>query len=130
MLGNINYLFVFQMMQKNQSFYSHVEEKEFIKHAKLSGLADNKDIDLIYKRYICGKNNLLEIGGGYGRVLDELNARGYQGEITCYERNVALFDKLIRKYPRDVNFFKFDIAKELVVLHKFAIILWLWSSIG
>ncbi|GAA4848235.1 class I SAM-dependent methyltransferase [Algivirga pacifica] len=112
----------------NFSFYENMEIERFQCFASLIGLQHGKDIDIIYP-YIKEAGHIMEIGSGYGRVLDFLFQKGYKGKVTAVERVPQLIEYLAKKFEAEqVELLDVDIRDyyaDLKVDH----ILWLWSGI-
>ncbi len=92
-----------------------------------SNIADNKDIRVIYNKFIRSSNSVLELGAGYGRVLTELIICGYQGKLSCVERDYKFCNILRKNFSGIVNIHCTDILT-LDLNEKFDLILWMWSG--
>ena len=92
-----------------------------------SDISDNKDVDIIYDKLIKPSSSVLELGAGYGRVLRELITRGYEGKLSCVERDHKFCNILRRDFSSAVNIYCSDIST-LDFNEKFDLILWMWSG--
>ena len=109
----------------NELMYENLPINIFEKLAALSGIDDNKDIDAIYDKYIRDAESILELGAGYGRVVDEVLKRGYSKHITCVDRNKPSLDHIQNNFRHAVDVICADIAT-FSSDRKYDVILWLW----
>jgi len=103
----------------NKLFYNKMPVTEFKEHVKHAGLSNCNDL-LAIKSYISG--DVLEIGGGYGRVISWL-LKNTKNKITTVEKSKKCL-LLKRKFP-NINIYS-DITK---LKHKYKTILWMMSGI-
>lgn len=95
--------------------------------AELGGLHGGCDIDAAFD-YIAGAKRLLEVGAGYGRVVDALLRRGFQGAVDVVERSQVFCGELkrfgdkITVHHQDVRAFKPD--------EPYDVVLSMWSGIS
>ena len=120
----------------NNIFYEKLSAKGLEDIAKMGGLANGPDV-LHCKKYWQNAQNILDIGSGYGRVIDCLLRNGYSGEIVSVERCETLYNSLHTKYLANtkVRTLKIDLHDILLPLSplysaKFETILWMWSGIA
>lgn len=92
-----------------------------------SGLDDNADLKLIWP-LIKHSNSILEVGAGYGRALEFLMNKNYQGKISALERSKKLFQTLLARYPENVHLFNESIQK--FNTGKYDAVLWLWAGVS
>jgi SAM-dependent methyltransferase len=111
----------------NIDFYRKIKIDTFKEIATLIGLDTGADIDLIYP-YIKDAKNLVELGAGYGRAIQLLLQKGFQGKITAIERVPELIKHLEQNISNIVIFQQQDL-KKLQLTTKPEAILWLWSGI-
>jgi len=114
--------------QNNADYYENVPFEVQAGYAVRGGLNTGRDLDLILD-YIKGSDSLLEVGAGYGRVIDYLLEYNYQGNITAVERSQKFFQLLKEKYSSSVDLIQKDIL-HLSLKKSFDVILWLWSGIS
>ena len=118
----------------NNTFYETIKASGLKRFAIKGGLASGCDIELLTP-YWQKAHSILEIGAGYGRVMDYLFKGGFSGKITAIERCDAMFDYLQTHYANhnQVKLFQDDINnldEENNLLGQFDLILWLWSGIA
>jgi phospholipid N-methyltransferase len=114
---------------ENNTFYERVNADGLKKLAEQAGLASCCDIELI-KPYWSHAQSILEVGAGYGRVIDYLLNQGYSGKITAIERCQVLFNHLTPLYADKVNLINDDLLTHNFKNEKFDLILWLWSGMA
>lgn len=110
----------------NTAIYENMPIDEFYKIAVLSGLDTGKDIEVIWE-YIQSAESILEVGAGYGRVLNHLITRGYRGALSAVERSEKLSHWLKSQYQHCVTFHEGTVmaAKNN---SQYDLILWMWSG--
>lgn len=110
----------------NIEFYETLPPEELIKASQNVGLDTHCDLKLI-KKYIKKSTSILEIGPGYGRVINYINDYGYKGEFYAIERSKMFYDYLQGKIPPHVKLIREDIIS-CSFKRNFNLILWLWSG--
>jgi SAM-dependent methyltransferase len=113
----------------NNAFYEIIKADGLKKFAERRGLAAGCDIELL-KPIWSKASSILEIGAGYGRVINALLSKNYTGKISAIERCASMMDALIKTYSNKINLFKNDLHNLGDIDEKFDVILWLWSGIG
>ncbi|TNF67264.1 MAG: class I SAM-dependent methyltransferase [Gammaproteobacteria bacterium] len=112
---------------KNLPFYEQIPISYFQQAAKKIGLdscCDIKEVnDLIQQ-----SDAILDIGAGWGRVINYLISSGYQGEIFAVERS-AQFYNYLKKYENLVSILKGDI-RSVEIKRQFPLIIWMWGGIA
>jgi phospholipid N-methyltransferase len=101
---------------------------EFYKNAVIGGLDSGKDIDVIMP-YVNAAESILEVGAGYGRVLNHLITRGYKGKLSGIERSGKLCKWLNSQYQQRVMILKGSL---MTITHqeKYDLILWMWTGLA
>jgi trans-aconitate methyltransferase len=113
----------------NNEYYENVSVEQFQHFAMLGGFDDGRDVDLIFP-YIESSSSLVELGAGYGRVVDALHDRSYQGAITLVERSSNFFKYLVQRYQQDeVCLIHADIAT-LDKHDRYEVALYMWSNLS
>ncbi len=112
----------------NRKLYNKLPPEEFRNLAMECGLDSCFDVKELSK-YISEAGSILEVGAGYGRVLDCIIATQYEGELYAVERIGAFCELLRTKFENRVHVIQEDIFK-LQLDYKFDLILWLWSGIS
>ena len=132
-------------MPKELSYYPEVEEDiaindcnahfyeeisiEIIKDLAIKGgLNTCCDVELV-QEFINNSTSILEMGAGYGRVLQYLLSHDCKADITAVERSSHLCQKLLADYSERVSIHNIDIRNN-DLKKKFDLILWLWSGIS
>lgn len=110
----------------NVEFYETLPPEGLIKASQNVGLDTCCDLKLI-KQYINNATSILEIGPGYGRVINYIIDRGYKGEFYAIERSKVLYQYLQEKIPLQVNLIRGDIVN-YSFNRKFDLVLWLWAG--
>jgi phospholipid N-methyltransferase len=112
----------------NNNYYENVSPEEFKKFAQIGGFDDNCDIELIYP-FIKNTQTLIEIGAGYGRVVNALLSRNYPGKIAALERSNNFFNYLKRLYDKKADLIHGDVA--LLAQHDtYDAVLYMWSNLS
>ncbi len=113
---------------QNIFFYEEVAGGLLQELAIIAGLNNCCDIELI-KPYIANANSILEVGAGYGRVLDYLVKQELSCKISAIERGEKFCEILKSKFAMHVNIYQTDLH-DFQAFEKFDIILWMWSGIA
>ncbi|MFN7096747.1 MAG: hypothetical protein ACK4PR_04225 [Gammaproteobacteria bacterium] len=115
--------------QTNDSFYENEYTEILLRErAQLVGMDTGEDIQVIYD-LIGNQETLLEVGGGYGRVIDCLIAKKFSGKIFVIEKSRILYESLLKKYNKHAIICHDDIIT-YQPNNKFDVILSLWSGIS
>ncbi|MCK4608290.1 MAG: methyltransferase domain-containing protein [Gammaproteobacteria bacterium] len=114
---------------ENKIFYNKMSEQDFRNGAINGGLENNCDLQLI-SNYITQSESILEIGAGYGRVIEHLlNHQNFKGELFAIERNEQLYSLLTTKFnDKRVTVINKDL-RDFTTNRKFSLMLWMWASI-
>lgn len=110
----------------NVDIYNKMPLDYFKKEAINGGLDNGCDVKAISK-YVKSSRSILEVGAGYGRVLDYIIKDGFKGELIALEREPKLCRILKKQFKRvdvicdDIIFFKIE--------KKFDLIIWLWAGL-
>ncbi len=111
----------------NQNFYNTVGVEGLQHLAGIAGIENNCDLKQL-KPYWINANNILEVGAGYGRVINALRENGYCGEITAIERNTHFCDYLKEQYKEHTTILAMDIMACDDLEQRFDCILFLWGG--
>jgi len=112
----------------NHEFYEGIPLETFKVNSILGGLGEGGDLDLITD-YIFKANSILEVGAGYGRVLNYLVSQGFKGKISAIERSKKYARLLNKKFGNRVTIFDIDLQK-FQTEEKFDLILWMFSGVS
>ncbi len=112
----------------NAAFYENVTIDKMQEIAGSAGIDAHCDLKLL-DPYITQADSILEVGAGYGRVLDYLTNIGYQGKITALERSVNLCHILQKNHSSNANIIQGDLI-DIQLEQRFDLVLWLWAGIA
>lgn len=113
----------------NNQFYESLKAEGLKYYAKeKAGLDTGCDLDMITS-YLEAATSILEVGAGYGRVLNYILKNNFSASVTAIERCKTLFDHLKLNYGNKVNLIKLDI-NHCHIQKNFDLILFLWSGIA
>jgi len=112
----------------NAQFYEYISIEQIQYFAQLAGLADGCDTELITS-LIKKADTILEIGAGYGRVIEQIIKSGFAGNIVAIERSLQFCKFLNEKFTNQTKIIQTDIAT-FNTDQKFDLILWLWEGIA
>lgn len=115
----------------NNAFYESVKADGLQQLAEKAGLTTGCDMDLLTP-YWSTAESILEVGAGYGRVIDYLLQHQFAGTITAIERCNVLFKHLERRYKKykNIDLIHADILHLNKMDERFELILMLWSEIA
>jgi 2-polyprenyl-3-methyl-5-hydroxy-6-metoxy-1,4-benzoquinol methylase len=111
----------------NKLFYENLSFDDYQKYLSLAGLTNNPDIELI-KDYILSASSILEVGPGYGRVIEAAKNIGYQNKFTAIEFSHSLANNLKDKYKDDVIIEESFLESTCQI--KFDLILMMWTTLS
>lgn len=117
--------------EDNNAFYETLKADGLQKLAEKGGLASGCDVRALTP-YWSNAQSILEVGAGYGRVIDYLLKHQFQGEITAIERCDALFKHLEKQFNpyENVKLLQTDIHYLSDMNNRFDLILCMWSGIA
>lgn len=122
-LANLNF-----PPSENLSFYENLSGDDLQTIAENGGIAACTDIDLILP-LIYSKRSILEVGGGYGRVIDRLEASHFQGSIDIIEPTLKFSQILKQKFGSKYPIWQ-TCVEDFNSPKKYDAILWMWSQIN
>lgn len=111
----------------NADFYKKMPISFFIEVAIQGGLDDGCDV-LAIGQYIKNAKSILEVGAGYGRVIDSILKQGFCGQLTAIERNPVLCQYLQNNFGNQTEIICNDLLKATFT-GKYDLILWMWTGI-
>ena len=111
----------------NLNFYKNLGIDPFKDFAEIGGFNTYTDLELIYPS-IENSKSLLELGAGYGRCIEYLLKKSFQGQIIAVEYCPDFFSYLRERFPEEVIIIKEDI-KNLSLPTNIDTALWMWSGI-
>ncbi len=113
----------------NSDFYENINIADMQELAAIGGLSTGCDIEKL-KPYWSKAKSILEVGAGYGRVIQSLLNNNFSGKITAIERSNILFQNLQQHYGDNVALLHNDIHNCQNIDDTFDIVLFLWSGIA
>jgi SAM-dependent methyltransferase len=113
----------------NNYFYETVTPAGLAQLAIKSGLDLCCDVELL-RPYWENAKSLLEIGAGYGRVIQYLIDNEFKGKITAVERSQAFMKWLRLNFSKVATLKNLDIHDCSQIHDRFDTILFLWSGIA
>ncbi|WP_291725750.1 class I SAM-dependent methyltransferase [Bernardetia sp.] len=116
------------MTLANIDFYRNIQIEKFKELAGVTGFDTGIDIDQIYPQ-IKDAKVIAELGVGYGRAIEELEKRGFEGKIYGVERVQAFVDYIQNEYDNENLSMLHQDIEELELPEKVDAVLWLWSGI-
>jgi SAM-dependent methyltransferase len=113
----------------NLEFYDKIDIEKFKEFTLMTGFDNCPDIELL-KPFWQNKSKVVELGAGYGRVIDYLLEQGFAGEIYGVERVQAFVEYMQQKFKnaQQVKILKQDI-KVMELPTKVDLLLWMWSAV-
>ena len=111
----------------NLDFYEKISPEKFHYFSEVIGMNVGNDIEIVFP-IIKEAQHIIELGSGYGRVIEHLLKKGFQGKITAVERSNA-YCKLLSDTFRDTISISQQDIKHLQFDFKVDAILWMWSGI-
>lgn len=116
------------MTLANIDFYRNIQIEKFKELAGVTGFDTGVDIDQIYPQ-IKDAKAIAELGVGYGRAVEQLLERGFEGKIYGVERVKSFMNYMEKEYNNENLFMLHQDIEELDLPEKVDAVLWLWSGI-
>ena len=113
----------------NANYYENVPVEVLQQFAVIGGFDNGCDIDLIYNDYIKNSSHVIEVGAGYGRVVQCLLTREYKGKITAIERSKNLYNFMRSNFPSTVEIINCSV-NDFSCENSADVVLWMWSNIS
>ena len=113
---------------KNAPFYESIPIDNIKHFAQLAGLDNGCDIKIIIP-FIKSGDKILEVGAGYGRVIEHISKYNLSGEIVALERSFQFYQYLQYNFSNRAEIIHTDI-NNFSTHEKFDLILWLWEGIA
>ncbi len=116
----------------NNAFYEAVKADGLKELARKAGLVSGCDMKVLTP-YWTKAESILEVGAGYGRVIDYLLEHQFKGTITAVERCNTLFDHLETQFGehKNVHLVHQDILElDIDNIGSFDLVLMLWSGLA
>jgi SAM-dependent methyltransferase len=114
----------------NNAFYEALKAEGLQKFAEKGGLTSCCDLQVLTP-YWSKAHSILEVGAGYGRVIDYLLQHQFAGAITAVERCNNLFQYLKTRFQKfkNLSLIQADIC-DFNTTNRFDLILLLWSAVA
>lgn len=109
----------------SKSFYDIISIEQLRNFAKIGGLDTCCDLEKIWP-LLRNAGSILEVGGGYGRAIEYLLAKGYKGELAAIEKSEQFYRYLKEQYK--IKCYLFDLM-ESKINGTYDAIIWMWSGI-
>ncbi len=116
------------MTLDNIDFYRNIQIEKFKELAGVTGFDTGVDIDQIFPQ-IKNAKAIAELGVGYGRAVQQLLDRGFEGKIYGIERVESFVDYMAKEYTNENLIMLHQDIEELELPEKVDAVLWLWSGI-
>ena len=127
-IAKYSYMNNFEWKNKNNAiFYDQIPKELFDKTALESGLNSGCDIDIL-QPYINSARTILEIGSGYGRVVQYILQFNFAGKLYALERNHKMCEHLRENFCHSVDIIEQDVF-DFKTEKKFDLILACWTTI-
>ena len=112
---------------KNAAFYGGFAKGDLMQLAQAGGLADCVDVKQV--DYLLAKaRSVLEVGAGYGRVVNYLLSHYSSLKVSAIERDPRYFRRLCSAFAHQAQIIKGDILS-YQSNHKYDLIMWMWAGI-
>lgn len=124
-------LFLFSTcVTTSPQFYHAIGPQALSEYASLCGLDQCPDLDSIEKT-LENSQNILEIGGGYGRIIDKITQKYLSKQITAIEPAEANFKYLEEKFKTQPHI---HLYQQNILEHSsqkpYDLVLWMWSGLA
>ena len=115
--------------QDNDAFYTEIGVPGIAQVAHKAGLVEGCDVKCL-RPYWMHAQDLLDVGSGFGRVVQALLSQGFQGNITAVERNAEFFAYMLQQFGGCVQNIQADTHELSALDVRFDTILFLWSGLA
>lgn len=113
----------------NAIFYETLSIEQIKKVAVQAGLSTGCDVDLVLP-YLQAGSAVLDVGSGYGRVVEQLREKGFKGSITAVERSKTFAQYLQHNHIEIIDQLVCEDILDFTSKQKFDVILLLWDGIA
>lgn len=110
----------------NAAIYRHMPLHAFVNFAKASGLHHCADLAII-QPYITTAHSIMELGAGYGRVIQYLTHHTH-AQISGIERDPSLYRHVQKTFGNDAFIIPLDINDYHGLHGRYDLMLWLWAG--
>lgn len=117
--------------KSNNAFYEAIKAEGLYQLAQKGGLTTGCDMKVLTP-YWSQAETILEVGAGYGRVIDYLLKNQFKGSLVAIERCNVFFKYLKKQFGhyKNVHLLYDDILSSNAINGQFDLILMLWSEIA
>ncbi len=112
----------------NIDFYEKVPVQVLEKYASIGGFDDCCDVKLILP-FLKKAASILDVGAGYGRVIDFILKEGLKAKITAVERSASLCKILQDRFSGRIDIHNEDI-EAVGNIGVFDVVIFMWSNIS
>lgn len=116
------------LSQNNIDCYESLSLDLMDTYLGVSGLKENPDLEFVWP-YLSEVSSVLEVGAGYGRVLNFLIDKNFSGKITAVEQSSQCFNFLTKKFGGLADLYHTNIF-DFYPKKRFDAILWMWCGIA
>jgi SAM-dependent methyltransferase len=113
----------------NSNYYENIPIELLQQYAVIGGFDNGCDVDVVYDDYIAHSKSIIDVGSGYGRVLQHLLDRGYTGKLIAIERSKKFYNFMRNKFSNAIDIFNGSVD-DFVCKTPVDIVLWMWSNIS
>lgn len=114
-------------MVRNQDFYDKAGPDGLRSFGNVISIDDCVDLVRIHSQ-LSAANHILEIGAGYGRVINYVQSTYPEKKISAVETAPSMQEYLAKNYP-DITLHRQSITK-LDIPEIPNLVLWMWSGLG
>lgn len=111
----------------NREFYEKISLHGFLELLSLSGLTKNQDVVLI-SDHIKNANSILDIGGGFGRIINACQQLGYKNDLATIEYTNH-YAEFLKNNFKDCQIVEDDFLT-YPFNRKFDLLLMMWTTIS
>jgi predicted O-methyltransferase YrrM len=111
----------------NKEFCEKLSLHGFLNLLQISGLTNNPDVILL-SEYIHNANSILEIGGGYGRVINACQQMGFDKKLTTIEY-AHTYASFLKNHIKSCHIIEGDFLEHSFG-EEFDLILMMWTLIA
>lgn len=102
---------------------------KLVEHSRAVGLARCCDVSHVYHKYIRDAEYIMDLGSGYGRIINNLMGREFAGKICAIERNRIYLENLKSQFSDPPVTCIADL-KDVDSSVKFCVALIMWSTLA
>lgn len=112
----------------NAAYYEHIPTEIQRNFAEIGGLDTCCDLKQI-EQFLFDAKSILEVGAGYGRILNYLINNKFGNKISAIERSSKFYNYLKNNFSNHAEIIYANLMK-FQSNDKYDLILWMWSGIS